>query len=146
MSKNGWMRAAFGEIQAAAGDQIAAAFELDLAAIDLRVAEQHRPIERAAQGQIGAGDDARLIVVDAQRAGRDQPHVEAHVRRRPRPVLRPTAPAPRRRSSPLKRPPDAPKPRAQLALFTFTVPVTIGAVAGPCSASSASTIERMPSG
>ena len=36
---------------------------------------------------------------------------------------------------PLNRPPVAPKPRAQLALFTFTVPLTIGAVAGPCSAS-----------
>ena len=68
------------EIEAAARDQVAAAFELDLAAIDLGVAEQQRPIERAAHGQIGAGDDARLIVVDAQGAGRDQPDVEAHVR------------------------------------------------------------------
>ena len=37
-------------------------------------------------------------------------------------------------------------PRVQLALFTLTVPVTIGAVAGPCSARFASTTERMPSG
>ena len=55
-----------GEIEAAARDQIAAALELDLAAIDLGAAEQQRPIERAAQRQIGAGDDARLVVVDAQ--------------------------------------------------------------------------------
>ena len=48
--------------------------------------------------------------------------------------------------SPLKRPLEAPKPRAQLALFTFTVPVTIGDEAGPCSASSASTVDRIPSG
>ena len=68
-----------GEIQAAARHEVAPPFELDLAAIDLRVAEQQRPIERAAHRQIGAGDDARLIVVDAQRAGAVQPDVEANV-------------------------------------------------------------------
>ena len=75
-----------------------------------------------------------------------QPDVEADVRRRARPALRPTAAGASPPARPLKRSPDAPKPRAQLALLTFTVPVTIGAVAGPCSASSASTSDRMPSG
>ena len=70
-----------GEVEAAARDLIAPALEPHLAALDLGAAEEQRPIERAAQVEVGAGDDARLIVFDAQRRRRDDAHVVAQRQR-----------------------------------------------------------------
>ena len=123
------------KIQAAARDQVAAALELDFATLDLGAAEQQRTIERAAHGQIGARDDARLVVVDAQGAPAPVKRTSnRNVGGGARPALRSPECAASPPVRPLKRPPDAPKPRVQVALLTVTVPVTIGAVAGPCSA------------
>ena len=141
------MRVGIGEVEAAARDLIAPPLEAHVAALDVGAAEQQRPVERAAQLQLAAGDDLRLVVLDAQRRRRDDPDVVAQRHRAGgrdrtgRPSAGPVESAPSANTLA-----DVSNPRVQLALFTVTVPLSIGAVAGPCSASVASTTERMPSG
>ena len=68
-SKNGSMRVGIGEIHRSAGDPVAPPFERHLAAIDVGVTRDHRPIVGAAQLEVGIRDHPHEVVLDAQRRG-----------------------------------------------------------------------------
>ena len=68
------------EVEPAARQGVPAPFEDELAARDVHAAKDNRALVRASERQIRARDDVRVVVLDAQRARRDDAHVEAHRR------------------------------------------------------------------
>ena len=109
---------------------IAAALECHFSALDVGVAEQHRPIVGAAQRQIGVGDQPRQIVLDAQRRRRQDLRRRISAARWP--AVRRPAPAPParppRRAARSKMLPGASMRRFHSAFFTVTVPPSVGDV------------------
>ena len=69
MSKRGSIRVGVDEVEGSVADHVGAALEVDAAALDLGVAEEHGRVARAPQLEVGAGIEAREVVVDAQGAG-----------------------------------------------------------------------------
>ena len=148
MSKNGWMRVGVGEVQAAAGDEIAAPSNSHFAAIDLGVAEQQRPIERAAQVQIGAGDDRAPDRFDAQRATARSDRTSKRNGRTSAADLpfdgRQRRFAAGEAAEQVARGVEAARPAG--ALHVHRARSRSAPSPGPAARASASTIERMPSG
>ena len=137
-----------GEIHRAARDPVAPALERHLAALDVGVADDHRPIVGAAQRQVGAGDHAapgcsRPAASTAPAAG-CRTSAAPSAPARPAPAAAAGAGSPRRRDR--RCCPACRSRRFQSALFTVTVPPSVGALKLPRSDRSASTTERTPSG
>ena len=138
-----------GEIDRPARHLVAPPFEDELAAFDLGVPEEHGPVVGAAQLQIGAGHHLlNEVVADPQRRGDENLEIESQRvgrgparRRRPRHLRRSTT-----AGAKSKMPPGVSIGLVQTALFTVTVPPSVGALKLPCTDRSASTTDRTPSG
>ena len=65
------------EIDGAARDAIAPAFEIHVAALDVRMPRDHRPVVRALKRQVRTGDETQQVRVDPQRRGHFDSHVVA---------------------------------------------------------------------
>ena len=138
MSKNGSIARRVVELNRGPPDLIALAAEEHVSAIDVDVTGQPRPLERAHQLQIGAGDDVlQQIVLGPQRSTAQK---SAH--RRPAEALaRPTMTSPRPRSAPKSKmlTPVA-KSFVYSASCTVTSPRSVNASTVPSSPRSASTV------